>query len=210
MKKDSSGGSGGFTLVEVLAALVILGIIFTGIVAVFPQMTLFNKVTEAKLDTMNLARQEIAEVTARDNWIKQLQPIPVNPTPADSAAGVPDHLSEAKITGVMTGEGYALTGTTTDYFRYQKDDGYRFEADVYAKCVLYSDSAIDLTDAETSSTGACAEREMKKLYKVHLKVYKEAASNPGTYQLSSETFSYIAYTALPPAPVAAPAPSGGG
>ena len=49
----------GLTLVEVLAALVILGIVFIGIMSVFPQMTLFNEKTETKLDTMNLARQEI-------------------------------------------------------------------------------------------------------------------------------------------------------
>ena len=49
----------GLTLVEVLAALVILGIVFIGIMSVFPQMTLFNEKTETKLDTMNLARQEM-------------------------------------------------------------------------------------------------------------------------------------------------------
>lgn len=49
----------GLTLVEVLAALVILGIVFIGVMSVFPQMTLFNEKTETKLDTMNLARQEM-------------------------------------------------------------------------------------------------------------------------------------------------------
>ena len=52
----------GLTLVEVLAALVILGIVFIGLMTVFPQMTLFNAKTENKLETMNLARQELS------NW----------------------------------------------------------------------------------------------------------------------------------------------
>ncbi|MDX1700670.1 MAG: type II secretion system protein [Melioribacteraceae bacterium] len=51
----------GLTLVEVLAALVILGIVFVGFMTVFPQMTLFNAKTETKLDTMNLAREEMTE-----------------------------------------------------------------------------------------------------------------------------------------------------
>jgi prepilin-type N-terminal cleavage/methylation domain-containing protein len=55
----------GLTLVEVLAALVILGIFFVGIMTVFPQMTLFNAKTETKLDTMNLARQEMSKLTSQ-------------------------------------------------------------------------------------------------------------------------------------------------
>lgn len=54
----------GLTLVEVLAALVILGIVFVGIMTVFPQMTLFNAKTETKLDTMNLAREEMSKLTS--------------------------------------------------------------------------------------------------------------------------------------------------
>ncbi|HLG27078.1 MAG TPA: type II secretion system protein [Paenisporosarcina sp.] len=49
----------GLSLVEVLAALVLLGIVFVGIMTIFPQMTLFNERTDAKLDTMNLARLEM-------------------------------------------------------------------------------------------------------------------------------------------------------
>lgn len=49
----------GLSLVEVLAALVLLGIVMVGIMTVFPQMTLFNDRTDAKLDTMNLARMEM-------------------------------------------------------------------------------------------------------------------------------------------------------
>lgn len=50
----------GLTLVEILATLVIIGIVFIGIMAIFPQMTLFNERTEVKLDAMNSAREEMA------------------------------------------------------------------------------------------------------------------------------------------------------
>jgi len=56
----------GLTLIEVLAALVILGIVFIGIMTVFPQMSAFNGKTESKLDTMNLARQEMSAFTKND------------------------------------------------------------------------------------------------------------------------------------------------
>lgn len=54
----------GLTLVEVLAALVILGIVFIGFMTIFPQMTLNNEKTETKLDTMNLAREEMTKLTS--------------------------------------------------------------------------------------------------------------------------------------------------
>lgn len=53
----------GLTLVEVLAALVIIGIVFIGFMTIFPQMTLNNEKTETKLDTMNLAREEMTKLT---------------------------------------------------------------------------------------------------------------------------------------------------
>ncbi|MCP2035128.1 prepilin-type N-terminal cleavage/methylation domain-containing protein [Planomicrobium sp. HSC-17F08] len=56
----------GLTLVEILATLVLLGIVFVGIMSVFSQMTLFNDKTYTKLETMNLARQEMAEMKAID------------------------------------------------------------------------------------------------------------------------------------------------
>jgi len=56
----------GLTLIEVLAALVILGIVFIGIMSVFPQMSVFNEKTGSKLNTMNLARQEMSEFTKDD------------------------------------------------------------------------------------------------------------------------------------------------
>jgi len=52
----------GLTLVEVLAALVILGIVFVGFMTIFPQMNLFNQRTETKIVTMNLAKQELADI----------------------------------------------------------------------------------------------------------------------------------------------------
>lgn len=52
----------GLTLVEILATLALLSIVFVGIMSVFSQMTLFNDKTYEKLDTMNLARQEMSEL----------------------------------------------------------------------------------------------------------------------------------------------------
>ncbi|QBP40758.1 type IV pilus modification PilV family protein [Paenisporosarcina antarctica] len=65
-KKNSN--QSGLTLVEVLAALVILGIVFISIMTVFPQMSLVNEKTETKLDTMNLAREEISKITNISGW----------------------------------------------------------------------------------------------------------------------------------------------
>lgn len=75
----------GLTLVEILATLVILGIVFIGIMTLFPQMTLFNERTEVKLDTMNVAREELAlfkqadignefTKTAFHNWFSANRP----------------------------------------------------------------------------------------------------------------------------------------
>lgn len=54
----------GLTLVEILATLALIGIVFVGVMSIFPQMSLFNEKTYTKLDTMNLARQEINEMKA--------------------------------------------------------------------------------------------------------------------------------------------------
>lgn len=54
----------GLTLVEILATLALIGIVFVGVMSIFPQMSLFNEKTYTKLDTMNLARQEISEMKA--------------------------------------------------------------------------------------------------------------------------------------------------
>lgn len=60
-KQRSLQSQKGLTLVEVLAALVILGIFFVGFMTVLPQMTNFNAKTEDKLKTMNLAKKELVE-----------------------------------------------------------------------------------------------------------------------------------------------------
>lgn len=49
---------------EILATLALIGIVFVGVMSIFPQMSLFNEKTYTKLDTMNLARQEISEMKA--------------------------------------------------------------------------------------------------------------------------------------------------
>lgn len=51
----------GMTLVEILAALVILGIVFVGFMMVFPQMTNFNEKTSTKLESMNETRNLLHE-----------------------------------------------------------------------------------------------------------------------------------------------------
>ncbi|GKV66541.1 MULTISPECIES: type II secretion system protein J [unclassified Sporosarcina] len=66
----------GMTLVEILAALTILGIVFIGFMTIFPQMNNMNERTEAKLETMNLAKQELAILknspsSIRDREIKK-------------------------------------------------------------------------------------------------------------------------------------------
>lgn len=52
----------GLTLVEILATLALIGIVLVGVMSIFPQMSLFNEKTYTKLDTMNLARQEMSEL----------------------------------------------------------------------------------------------------------------------------------------------------
>lgn len=65
-KRAIKNNQQGLSLVEILATLVIIGIVFIGIMAIFPQMTLFNERTEVKLDAMSIARAEV-------ELIKQLQ-----------------------------------------------------------------------------------------------------------------------------------------
>lgn len=52
----------GFTLVEILAALTILGIVFISFMTIFPQMSNLNERTETKLQTMNIAKSELVEL----------------------------------------------------------------------------------------------------------------------------------------------------
>ena len=160
---------------EVLAALVILGIIFIGVMLIFPQMTLFNAKTETKLDTMNLANQEMTVIENPDNWVNLLNP---------------NYLTESTITGKMETIDYKkdLESVNPDYIRYHKIDAYLYEVDFYLQCEPFSPGNIG---EETEVTGQCAESEPIKLYKVHLKVYDDT-------KVSSETFSYIAYTVESP------------
>ena len=182
----------GLSLVEVLAAVVILGILFVGIMSIFPQMTLFNAKTETKLDTMNLARQEMAEVVAADHWKKQLVSSAITPN-----TGKPDYLAETTIIGKMETLSYLpepVSGPEADnLLRFHKKDGYLYEVDIYVKCLPFLNPA--LIAGEEPEPETCSEMEKKKLYKVHLKVFRESETASGTYQLSSETFSFISYTA---------------
>ncbi len=58
----------GFTLVEVLAALTILGIVFISYMTIFPQMVNMNERTEMKLESMNIAKKELTKVKS-DNFV---------------------------------------------------------------------------------------------------------------------------------------------
>ncbi|KOF11781.1 hypothetical protein AC739_02910 [Planococcus glaciei] len=188
----------GLTLVEVLAALIILGIMFVGIMTIFPQMTLFNAKTEAKLDTMNLARQEVANIVKADKWKKLLVSSAVTPD-----TGIPDYLTQTKMASELATVGYTLTSNESGFDRYQKKTDYLYEADVYLNCETYLNPAVI---GEAPAPGNCAKMEPTKLYRVHLKVYKIKPTVPETYSLSSETFSFISYKAY----AAAPPASGGG
>ncbi|MBT2569185.1 type II secretion system protein [Planococcus sp. ISL-110] len=182
----------GLTLVEVLAAVVILGILFIGIMSIFPQMTAFNAKTETKLDTMNLARQEMAEIVAADKWKKQLVSSAVTPN-----TGIPDYLAETKIIAEMGALNYLLEPVSApesdNLLRFHKKDNYLYEADIYVKCLPFLNPA--LIGGEEPAPETCSKMEKKKLYKIHLKVFKESETASGTYRLSSETFSFIPYTA---------------
>ncbi|MFP8782153.1 type IV pilus modification PilV family protein [Planococcus plakortidis] len=178
----------GLTLVEVLAALVILGIVFIGIMTVFPQMTLFNNKTEAKLDTMNLARQEMVNITAPEKWQKIILKNPIDP-----ATNISSFLSEAKINDEMTALGYSFNtlSSTHQLLRFERlyeenSKKYMYELDVYVQCEEYTDS----------STSGCEEEEKDKLYKVHLKVLVEPTPGTGNYVVNSETFSYLTYSTV--------------
>lgn len=54
----------GMTLLEVLAALVLLGILFMAVSSLFPQMASINQRADIKLDTMNLAMKELSSLKA--------------------------------------------------------------------------------------------------------------------------------------------------
>lgn len=176
----------GLTLVEVLAALVILGIVFVGVMTVFPQMTLFNNKTEAKLETMNLARQEMVNITSPEKWEKEILLNPLEPT-----TNIPSYLNESKILTEMSELEYLnnTVSSNTQFLRFErKSEKYLFEVDVYLQCEAFTNTLL--------SSEGCEEIEKDKLYKVHLRVLQESIPDTGNYILSSETFSYITYSAV--------------
>ncbi|MGM0897204.1 MAG: type IV pilus modification PilV family protein [Bacillota bacterium] len=158
----------GLTLVEVLAALVILGIVFVGIMTVFPQMTLFNNKTEAKLDTMNLARQEMASITNAD-WLGDRSE--VDPVIYEKFID--------KYEDTMTSLSYTKISEQDGYARFEKQDGYTYEVELALACTPF------LTETETSLL-KCDDPTLAQLHKMHLKIYEDG-------RVSSETYGYLQY-----------------
>ncbi|WP_040227020.1 type IV pilus modification PilV family protein [Bhargavaea cecembensis] len=60
--KGAGKWQSGLTLIEVLAAVVLLGIVFLLTASIFPQMTKMNTATGKKMDTMTLARNQLADI----------------------------------------------------------------------------------------------------------------------------------------------------
>ncbi|ANU23606.1 type IV pilus modification PilV family protein [Planococcus donghaensis] len=158
----------GMSLVEVLAAVVILSIIFVGIMTIFPQMTLFNSKTETKLDTMNLARQEISLVSGESAWIGKR-----NSSNSDIYENFKTVL-ETKMPVI----GFKKVTQYPKFIRYEKVDNYRYEADVYTECQPFLEADVN--------NMTCNDPSLTQLYKVHLKVYDGA-------RISSQTYSYIKF-----------------
>lgn len=158
----------GLTLVEVLAALVILGIVFVGIMTVFPQMTLFTNKTEAKLDTMNLARQEMAAISTADWLGDRSEEDPV----------IYEKFAD-KYEQTMTSLAYTKVSEQNGYVRFEKQDGYRFEVDIELACTTF------LTETETSLL-KCDDPSLAQLHKAHLKIYQDG-------RISSETYGFLQY-----------------
>ena len=77
-KNNNKLNEKGMTLVEILAAIVLLSIVFVGFMSVFPQMTSFNKITETKLETMNLAKKEL-DIVKREDFPLEVLNAPKNP-----------------------------------------------------------------------------------------------------------------------------------
>lgn len=179
----------GLTLVEILAAVVILSILSIGIMSIFPQMTLFNAKTETKLDTMNLARQEMAELVMPGNknldgtdrfdvqfiWSNILE----------TGSNDPLTLDAAGLKNAMLARQYNYISADAAFLRFEKNSTFRYEADIYISCEPFK--KINLAD---SGEIPCEEGDANKLFKVHLKVFKGQL-------LSSETYSYIKYDAVP-------------
>ncbi|WP_378153104.1 type IV pilus modification PilV family protein [Chungangia koreensis] len=54
--------SNGFTLIEVLASIVILSIVIVSFLSFFPQMSLFNEKTKDNLDAVTIAKELLVEM----------------------------------------------------------------------------------------------------------------------------------------------------
>ena len=176
----------GLTLVEVLAALVILGIVFVGIMTIFPQMTLFNSKTETKLDTMNLARQEMAKISDGTRWKREY--VSLN-------GETPGFLQESRIVAEMASLSYTINTAdpgNSDYKRFYNTSSsdYLYIADIYLVCEPFQNPN---PSAPPPTSSSCAQQDQVKLHKTHLKVLEETQPGTGTYRMSSETFSFISY-----------------
>lgn len=55
----------GFTLIEILASIVILSIVIVSFLALFPQMSLFNEKTEENLEAVTKAKELLVEMKSR-------------------------------------------------------------------------------------------------------------------------------------------------
>lgn len=163
----------GLTLVEVLAALVILGIVFVGIMTVFPQMTLFNAKTETKLDTMNIARQEMVEFVENSNG-KMIPDSTIKIIPSEQIKPIIE-LQFIETTTISDSHVVNHIPTST------KDD--------YTSFVF--DSKVDSGQEFTFEIQVFDEPDLSgtiSLYKTILKILTLEG------QLSSETYGYIEVT----------------
>lgn len=188
MDKCRKNNEKGLTLVEVLAAIVILSILFVGIMTIFPQMTLFNAKTEAKLDTMNLARQEMAKINDANLWVRKYDSS-IGQSPGYLKDTGPVDGTNINIVTVMDSLSYNVNAAdpgTPDYKRFYNISSadYLFIADVYTACEPFP---------PPPTAGSCKPEDLVKLHKVHLKVLMETQPGSGAYRISSETFSYIPY-----------------
>lgn len=141
----------GLTLVEIIATVALIGIVFVGVMSVFPQMSLFNEKTFTKLDTMNLARQEISEMKAL------------------SFTGTPVEIRQQLITdpvmAYLPNPAFNETnasGETIHYFEKTKGT-YRYELRFYETPKFSGEAALG------------------KLYQVHLTVKTDQAFNSETF-----------------------------
>ena len=158
-----------------------MGIVFIGIMTVFPQMTLFNLKTETKLDTMNIARQEMAEFI--ENSEGELTLIP----DSDTDPNVPQYLT-IPVDQIESLIELQFPVTTISNIHVKTDD---------------TTTNIDDYNAFIFNSTANAGQEFKfeiqvfdvpdlagtiSLYKTILKIYTLQG------QLSSETYGYIEVT----------------